>query len=165
MTGPGACESEGKENLENASQVSGLSKWINGGAIPQEEEQGGNYRADVPQLLMPASSRAWEPQLLSPCAATTEAHVPKARAPQQENSMQWEAHGLQQKSSPLSPQPEKACVQQWRPNTAKKKKKIQVSHMDFQSADYKPVRHTDIFLRQPLKKEDLFSQQLPRKSN
>ena len=135
MTGPGACESEGKGNLENASWVSGSSKWINGGAIPQEEEHSGSYWARVPQLLMPASSRAWEPQLLSPCAATTEAHVPKARAAQQEKSMQWEAHGLQQKSSPLSSQPEKACVRQWRPSTAKKKKKIQVSYMNFQSAE------------------------------
>ena len=36
-------------------------------------------RALVPQLLKPACSRACVPQLLVPCAATTEAHVPRAR--------------------------------------------------------------------------------------
>ena len=30
--------SEGKENFEDASWGSGLSKWINGGAVPREEE-------------------------------------------------------------------------------------------------------------------------------
>ena len=39
--------------------------------------------AHAPQLLS-LRSRAREPQLLSPRAATTEAHVPRARAPQQE---------------------------------------------------------------------------------
>ena len=38
--------------------------------------------AHVPQLLN-LHSRAREPQLLSPCATTTEAHAPRARAPQQ----------------------------------------------------------------------------------
>ena len=38
-------------------------------------------KARVPQLLS-LCSRAREPQLLSPCAATTEARVPRARAPQ-----------------------------------------------------------------------------------
>ena len=39
--------------------------------------------AHAPQLLS-LRSRACEPQLLSPRAATTEARVPRARAPQQE---------------------------------------------------------------------------------
>ena len=39
-------------------------------------------KARAPQLLS-LRSRAREPQLLSPRAATTEAHVPRARAPQQ----------------------------------------------------------------------------------
>ena len=33
-------------------------------------------------------------------AATTEAHTPRARAPQQEKPLQWEAHTLQQRVAP-----------------------------------------------------------------
>ena len=55
------------------------------------------------------------PQLLSPHATTTEACAPRARAPQQEKP----AHPT--KSSPLSPQLEKARAQQRRPNAAKNK--------------------------------------------
>ena len=40
-------------------------------------------------------SRAREPQLLSLRATTTEAHMPRARAPQQEKPLQWEARALQ----------------------------------------------------------------------
>ena len=43
---------------------------------------------------------AWSrkiPLLLSPCAATTEAHTPGACAPQQKKPLQWEAHTLQQR--------------------------------------------------------------------
>ena len=43
---------------------------------------------------------AWSrkiPPLLSPCAATTEAHTPRACAPQQKKPLQWEAHTLQQR--------------------------------------------------------------------
>ena len=57
-----------------------------------------NY-ARVPQLLS-LCSRAREPQLLSPHAATTEAHVPRAHAPQQEKPPQWEACALQQRVAP-----------------------------------------------------------------
>ena len=42
-----------------------------------------NCWACAPQLLG-LRSRAREPQLLSPRAAATEAHMPRARAPQQE---------------------------------------------------------------------------------
>ena len=44
-------------------------------------------QATKPQLLS-LHSRAHKPQLLSPCATTTEAHVPRARAPQQEKPRQ-----------------------------------------------------------------------------
>ena len=44
---------------------------------------------------MPRSTQAQEPQLLSPCAATTKASSPRARAPQQEKPLPWEAHALQ----------------------------------------------------------------------
>ena len=48
---------------------------------------GRNYQARAPQLLS-LHSRAREPQLLSPCATTTEAHAPRARALQQEKPQQ-----------------------------------------------------------------------------
>ena len=44
-------------------------------------------KARAPQLLS-LRSRACEPQLLSPCATTTEALVPRARALQQEKPPQ-----------------------------------------------------------------------------
>ena len=77
-------------------------------------------QARVPQLLS-LHSRACEPQLLSPWAtateptshsywahvlqlspraAATEAHAPRARAPQQEKSLQWEAHEPQRRVAP-----------------------------------------------------------------
>ena len=46
---------------------------------------------------MPRSSQAYEPQLLSPRATTTEARTPRACAPQQEKPPQWEAHTPQQR--------------------------------------------------------------------
>ena len=46
--------------------------------------------APAPQHLS-LCSRTQKPQLLSPLTATTEAHVPRARAPQQEKSVQWDA--------------------------------------------------------------------------
>ena len=55
--------------------------------------------ARAPQLLS-LHSRARKPQLLSACATTTEAHVPRARAPQQEKPPQWEAHAPQQRVAP-----------------------------------------------------------------
>ena len=74
----------------------------------------------APQLLS-LRSRAREPQLLNPRAASTEAHVP--RSPRTAT-----------KSRPRSPQLEKARAQQRRPNTAKKKKKD--SHLVFSAAGY-----------------------------
>ena len=56
-------------------------------------------KARAPQLLS-LRSRAHEPQLLSLWATTTEARVPRARAPQQEKPPQWEAHTLQQRVAP-----------------------------------------------------------------
>ena len=59
--------------------------------------------------LEPAHHNNWAraPQLLSPRTTTTEARVPRARAPQQEKPPQWEACAPQQ-SGPRSPQLEKA---------------------------------------------------------
>ena len=45
-----------------------------------------NY-AHAPQLVS-LRSRAHKPQLLSPCATTTEVSAPRARAPQQEKPLQ-----------------------------------------------------------------------------
>ena len=55
--------------------------------------------ARAPQLLI-LCSRACKPQLLSPCATTTEACAPRARAPQQEKSPHWEARAPQQRVAP-----------------------------------------------------------------
>ena len=69
--------------------------------------------ARAPQLLS-SCSRAQEPQLLSPRAATTE-----ACALQQEKPLQRETCALQLESSPCSSQLGKALSQQQRANTAK----------------------------------------------
>ena len=60
--------------------------------MPQSNE------ARAPQLLS-LHSRACEPQLLSPCATTTEARLPRTRAPQ-EKPPQWEAHAPQPRVAP-----------------------------------------------------------------
>ena len=73
-----------------------------------------NYWAHALQLLKPMHSRARMPQLLSPCAATTEAHVPRAHAPQREATT-MRSPRTTMKSSPRLLQLEKAHVQQWRP--------------------------------------------------
>ena len=71
-------------------------------------------KARAPQILS-LCSRAREPQLLSPHAATTEARTPRAHAPDKGSPR------TATKSSPCSPQLEKARAQQWRPNAAKNK--------------------------------------------
>ena len=48
----------------------------------------------------PQGNWANEPQLLSPCAATSEAHRPRAHTPQQDKPPQWEALTLQQRVAP-----------------------------------------------------------------
>ena len=60
---------------------------------------GHNYWACA---LEPVSHNYWArvPQLLSPCAATTEAHTPRACAQQQEKPLQREAHAPQQRVAP-----------------------------------------------------------------
>ena len=57
---------------------------------------------------------------LSPCATTTEAPAPRARAPQQE-ATEMRSPRTTMKSSLRSPQLEKAHAQQRRPNTANNK--------------------------------------------
>ena len=71
---------------------------------------------------MPWSNKARVPQLLSLHATTTEARVPKARAPQREATTMRSPHTAW-KSSPRSPQLEKARVQQRRSKAAKNKNK------------------------------------------
>ena len=75
------------------------------------------------RALGPVCCNYWAsvPQPLSLRAATTEAHTPRAHAPQ------WEATAMRSlctamKSSPHLPQLEKALPQKRRPNTAKKNK-------------------------------------------
>ena len=74
----------------------------------------------MPQLLS-LHSRVHVPQLLSPRATTTETRVPRAHALQQEKPSQREARAPQRRTAPHSPQLEKGCAQQWRPNAAKNK--------------------------------------------
>ena len=56
--------------------------------------------ACAPQLLKPTLSRVHVLQLLSLHAANTEAHAPRACAPQQEKPWQWEACVPQRKVAP-----------------------------------------------------------------
>ena len=49
---------------------------------------------------MPQSNQARAPQLLSPCAATTKARAPRARALQQQKPPQGEACAQQQRVAP-----------------------------------------------------------------
>ena len=63
--------------------------------------------AHEPQLLS-LCSKAWEPQLLSPRATTTETQAPRACPLKQEKPPQWEAHTPQPESSPYSLQLEKS---------------------------------------------------------
>ena len=80
-----------------------------------------NYRGPAPQLLKPECPRGSKPQLLSLCAATTEAHAPRACASQREKPAQCKAHAPQPESSPHSPQLEKAHANQLRPGAANTK--------------------------------------------
>ena len=83
-----------------------------------------NYWSHAAQLLQPAHPRACVPQLLSLCAATTEACAPRAHALQQEKPPQGEAHVPQWRVAPAHHTREKkARMQQWRPSAAKKKRK------------------------------------------
>ena len=70
-------------------------------------------------------SLAWEDPTFhgatKPLSHNYWARVPRARALQQEEPPQWEAHIQQQRVAPHSLQLEKAQVQQQRPNAAKKK--------------------------------------------
>ena len=77
-------------------------------------------RACEPQLLSLCST-ARKPQLLSPRATTTEARAPRAHAPQQREATAMRSPCTTMKSSPLSPQLEKACAWQRRHNAAKNK--------------------------------------------
>ena len=80
-----------------------------------------NYWACLPQLLKSTSPRARVPQLLSLCAATTEAHAPRAHALQQEKPLQWEARAPQQRVGPACHNLGKPTVSNQDPVQSKKK--------------------------------------------
>ena len=80
-----------------------------------------NNWAHAPQLLS-LRSRAYEPQLLSPRATTTEARGPRARAPQQEKPPQREARAPQGRVAFAGRNQRIARAQQGKPNAAKNKK-------------------------------------------
>ena len=88
--------------------------------VRQDPTCHGATKPRVPQLLS-LHSRTCEPQLLSPCATTTEACTPRAHALQQREATAMRSPHTAMKSSPHSPQLEKARAQQRRPNTAKNK--------------------------------------------
>ena len=71
----------------------GFEPWS--GKIPHAVEQ-----LSLCAKLLSLCSRACAPQLLSPCATTTEARAPGARAPQQEKPLQWEARAPQWRVAP-----------------------------------------------------------------
>ena len=73
------------------------------------------------RFCIPQSNQAHASQLLSRCAATTEAHAPGIHAPQQEKPPQREAQAPQPESGPYSQQPDKPCSQQQRPSVTKRK--------------------------------------------
>ena len=82
----------GKNPPANAGDM-GLSPGPGESHMPQSSE------ARAPQLLS-LRSGACEPQLLSLRTTTTEAHVPRARAPQQRKPPQWEARAPQRRVAP-----------------------------------------------------------------
>ena len=82
--------------VKNPPANAGDSGWIPGLG---RSHMSWSYKARAPQLLS-LRSRAGEPQLLSPRAATTEARAPRARAPQQEKPPQWEARTPQRRVAP-----------------------------------------------------------------
>ena len=65
--------------------------------------------ACAPQLLS-LCSRAREPQLLSPHATTTEAHAPRARAPQREATAMRSLRATTKTSPPLAANRESSCA-------------------------------------------------------
>ena len=81
-----------------------------------------NYWACASQLQKPACPRAHTPQLLSPCTTNTEVCAPRALCSTTREAIAMRNSHTTMKSSPCSPQLEKAHVQQWRPKAAKKKK-------------------------------------------
>ena len=64
-------------------------------ALVQEDPTGHGATKPVHHNYWARAPRARAPQLLSPRATTTEAHVPRACALQQEKPPQWEAHAPQ----------------------------------------------------------------------
>ena len=102
LTGKGFSGGAVIKNLPVNAGDTGSSPGLGRSHIPRINE------AHAPQLLS-LRSRVHEPQLLSSCATTTEAHAPRAHAPQQEKPPQWKAHAPQWiQSRPRSLQLEKA---------------------------------------------------------
>ena len=69
------------------------------GKIPHVAEQ---LKSNGPQLMSLPSTSTEAGMSQSPHAATTDAHVPRACAPQQEKSPQCKAHALQGREAPCS---------------------------------------------------------------
>ena len=82
-----------RSGYESACQCRGhgFDPWS--GKIPRATEQ----LSLCATTTEPASRNYW-----SPCATTTEAHAPTARALQQEKPPQWEARAAQRRVAPAS---------------------------------------------------------------
>ena len=107
---PGGSEVK-KKKKKNLPGNAETRVWCGFWKIPQAMEQL-RLCSTTPEPVL----RAQEPQLLSPCAATTE-----ACAPQRAKPPQWEACKSQLESSPHSPQLEEVRAQQQGSSTAKNK--------------------------------------------
>ena len=89
--------------------------------IKQKRPANATGRRSVPspgRLHVPQGNEDCVSQLLNPPAPTTEALEPRAHAPQQEESLRWEARAPPLETSPPPPQLEKALVQQQRRSAA-----------------------------------------------
>ena len=94
-----------------------------GGAVVKNQPANAGDTGSSPgrgRSHMPRSNEARAPQLLSPCAANIEARTPRAPALQRE-ATSMKSPRTPTKSSPHSPQLEKAWVKQRRPEAAKNK--------------------------------------------
>ena len=88
-----------------------------GGPVDKNLPANTGYTSSIPgpdRVYMPRGNYAHAPQLLNPHVTTTAVRAPRAWAPQQGKSQQWEAHALQPESGSYSSQ-----LESKRPNSQK----------------------------------------------
>ena len=93
-----------KNNQSSTAQTSLVVQWLRIRLPMQGTRVQALVREDHTRrgATKPVRHNYWArvPQLLSPCATTTEARVPRARAPQQEKPLQWEARSPKPRVAP-----------------------------------------------------------------